>query len=159
MHKEKKSGMYKVARFIVQKRKAFLLLFAVGIIYSVICIPKVSVNYDITKYLPEDTDTRRGLTIMEEEFTTYGTANVLVKNITYETAEEINEEFQAIDGVKMVEFNGTEDHYKDSAALYAVTLKKAAKPTITWPPWRRCVRWSGLTTATYQPKSETPSPT
>ena len=127
MHKEKKSGMYKVARFIVQKRKAFLLLFVVGIIYSVICIPKVSVNYDITKYLPEDTDTRRGLTIMEEEFTTYGTANVLVKNITYETAEEINEEFQAIDGVKMVEFDDTEDHYKDSAALYAVTLKESGE--------------------------------
>ena len=127
MHKEKKSGMYKVARFIVQKRKAFLLLFVVGIIYSVICIPKVSVNYDITKYLPEDTDTRRGLTIMEEEFTTYGTANVLVKNITYETAEEINQEFQAIDGVKMVEFDDTEDHYKDSAALYAVTLKESGE--------------------------------
>lgn len=127
MHKEKESGMYKVARFIVQKRKAFLLLFVVGIIYSVICIPKVSVNYDITKYLPENTDTRRGLTLMEEEFTTFGTANVLVKNITYETAESINEELQAVDGVKMVEFDGSKDHYKDSAALYAVTLNESGE--------------------------------
>ena len=127
MHKEKESGMYKVARFIVQKRKAFLLLFVVGIIYSVICIPKVSVNYDITKYLPENTDTRRGLTLMEEEFTTFGTANVLVKNITYETAESINERLQAVDGVKMVEFDGTASHYKDSAALYAVTLNESGE--------------------------------
>ena len=110
MHQGKESGMYKVARFIVQKRKAFLLLFAVGIIYSIICIPKVSVNYDITKYLPEDTDTRRGLTIMEDEFSTYGTANVLIKNITYETAEGIYEDFQAVDGVKMVGFDDSEDH-------------------------------------------------
>lgn len=127
MHQGKESGMYKVARFIVQKRKAFLLLFAVGIIYSIICIPKVSVNYDITKYLPEDTDTRRGLTIMEEEFSTYGTANVLIKNITYETAEGIYEDLQAVDGVKMVDFDGSEDHYKDSAALYAVTLNESGE--------------------------------
>lgn len=127
MHQGKESGMYKVARFIVQKRKAFLLLFAVGIIYSIICIPKVSVNYDITKYLPEDTDTRRGLTIMEDEFSTYGTANVLIKNITYETAEGIYEDFQAVDGVKMVGFDDSEDHYKDSAALYAVTLNESGE--------------------------------
>ena len=127
MHQEKESGMYRVARFIVQKRKAFLLLFAVGIIYSIICIPKVSVNYDITKYLPEGTDTRRGLTIMEEEFSTYGTANVLIKNITYETAEGIYEDLQAVDGVKMVSFDDSEDHYKDASALYAVTLNESGE--------------------------------
>ena len=39
---------------------------------------------------------------IRDRFTTFGTANVLVKNITYETAESINERLQAVDGVKMV---------------------------------------------------------
>lgn len=32
-----------------------------------------------------------------------------------------------MDGVKMVEFDGSKDHYKDSAALYAVTLNESGE--------------------------------
>ena len=39
----------------------------------VISIPKVQVNNDISSYLPEETETRRGLTLMDDEFITYDT--------------------------------------------------------------------------------------
>ena len=45
------------------------------------------VNDDITVFLPADTDTRRGLTVMEEEFVTYADAKVMLANTTYERAE------------------------------------------------------------------------
>lgn len=45
------------------------------------------VNDDITAFLPADTDTRRGLTVMEEEFVTYADAKVMLANTTYERAE------------------------------------------------------------------------
>ena len=86
---EKKTSnqfMMKLAAFIVNKRKAFIALFALACIYSAISISKVTVIDDLTKYLPETTETRQGLDIMDEEFTTFGSAKILVSNITYEKA-------------------------------------------------------------------------
>ncbi|MCC8168892.1 MAG: MMPL family transporter, partial [Oscillospiraceae bacterium] len=90
--------------------------------YCVICIPKVRVNNDITSYLDESTETKIGIDIMDSEFTTYGTAKVMVSNITYEKAESICDEINEIDNVKSVDFDDTEEHYNDSAALFSVTF-------------------------------------
>ena len=84
--------MMRIAKFIVNKRKAFLALFALACVYSVISIPKVEVIEDVTEYLPKTTETRRGLDTMEEEFTTFGTARVMVSHVTYEMAEELAEQ-------------------------------------------------------------------
>ena len=81
--KEKGNFWLTVATFIVNKRKAIYVLFFIAIIYSVVSVNKVSVNQDITKYLPADSETNRGLTLMEEQFLTYGSARVMVSNITY----------------------------------------------------------------------------
>ena len=81
-----------LAAFIVNKRKAFIALFALACIYSAVSIPKVGVVNDLTEYLPESTETRQGLDIMNEEFTTFGTAKILVSNITYEKALKLGEE-------------------------------------------------------------------
>lgn len=54
------------------------------------------VNDDITAFLPADTDTRRGLTVMEEEFVTYADAKVMLANTTYERAEAVAEELSAL---------------------------------------------------------------
>ena len=86
---ETETPMYKIAAFIVDKRNLFFLLFIFALIFSVFSKNWVSVENDITKYLPETTETRQGLTLMDEEFITYGTASVMVSNITYQTAEEL----------------------------------------------------------------------
>ena len=54
--KEKGNFWLTVATFIVNKRKAFLVLFAIACIYCAACMNKVSVNQDITKYLPADSE-------------------------------------------------------------------------------------------------------
>ena len=36
----------------------------------------VAVNDDLTSYLPDDTETRQGLTVMDEEFVTFGTNRI-----------------------------------------------------------------------------------
>lgn len=48
----------------------------IAVIYSVASMNKVSVNQDITKYLPADSETNRGLSLMEEQFLTYGSARL-----------------------------------------------------------------------------------
>ena len=112
--------MIKLATFIVDKRNIIYMCFAIALIYCLISIPKVKVNSDITSYLPADTETRQSLDIMDKEFTTYGTAKVMVANITYENGEALQKQIEKIDGIKGVEYDNTEEHYKDASALFKV---------------------------------------
>ena len=120
--KPKGSGMEKIATFIVDKRNLFFLLYAFALIFSIVATGWVKVENDITTYLPEDTETRQGLTVMNDNFVTYGTARVMVSNVTYETAENICRDLESIDGVTSVDFDDTTDHYKSASALFSVTF-------------------------------------
>lgn len=120
--KPKGSGMEKIATFIVDKRNLFFLLYAFALIFSIVATGWVKVENDITTYLPEDTETRQGLTVMNDNFVTYGTARVMVSNVTYETAEDICSDLESIDGVTSVDFDDTTDHYKSASALFSVTF-------------------------------------
>ena len=120
--KPKGSGMEKIATFIVDKRNLFFLLYAFALIFSIVATGWVKVENDITTYLPEDTETRQGLTVMNDNFVTYGTARVMVSNVTYETAENICSDLESMDGVTSVDFDDTTDHYKSASALFSVTF-------------------------------------
>ena len=124
MSEERKSEdfMLKLARFIVDKRKAFYLVFLAAVVFCAASVSKVQVNNDITSYLPADTETRRGLTLMEEEFTTLGSGQFMLTNITYDEADQVAKEIEHIDGVSGVEFDDTEKHYTGSSALITVTF-------------------------------------
>ena len=128
MAKEKKdeSFMVKLATLIVDKRKGFYLVFIVLCVFSVLCMNKVKVNNDLTTYLPDTTETRRGLTRMDEQFITYGSARILVCNITYDEAEKLSEKIKEMPGVSMLDFDDTKDHYHDMEALYSVTFDEDA---------------------------------
>ena len=122
---DKKSGgsfMQKVAAVIVDRKTFFFLTFIVMAIFCVFSRNWVNVNDDITSYLAKDTETRRGLDIMESEFTTFATANVMVSSITYDAAAKLAPQIEVINGVHSVEFDDTEDHYKNASALFAVTF-------------------------------------
>ncbi|MFQ6831314.1 efflux RND transporter permease subunit [Butyricicoccus pullicaecorum] len=124
MSEERKSEdfMLKLARFIVDKRKAFYLVFLAAVLFCAASVSKVHVNNDITSYLPVDTETRRGLTLMEEEFTTLGSGQFMLTNITYDEADQVADEIEQVDGVSSVEFDDTEKHYTGSSALITVTF-------------------------------------
>ncbi|MGI5933768.1 MAG: efflux RND transporter permease subunit [Lawsonibacter sp.] len=124
MEHEKKteSPMLKLARFIVDKRKAFYLIFLASFIFCAVSISKVHVNDDITTYLPAYTETRRGLTLMDEEFITLGSANIMVSNITYDAAYALSLKIEKVPGISSVEFDDTREHYHDSAALFTISF-------------------------------------
>lgn len=121
---KKESPIYKLARFIVDKRKAFYLVFLAACLFCAASISKVEVNNDITSYLPPETETRRGLSLMEEEFTTLGSARVMAANITYEQAARLAEALEEVEGVAGVVFDGTEDHYQNASALFDVSFEE-----------------------------------
>lgn len=137
--KEKGNFWLTLANFIVNKRKAFLVLFAIACVYCAFCMNKTTVNQDITKYLPADSETRIGLTLMDEQFVTYGNARIMVSNITWSDADALVTNLEQIKGVKEVAFDNSEDYYRGTNALFEVTfdgteddeISKNAKKEVT----------------------------
>ena len=128
---EKQSPIQHLAAFIVDKRKVFYLLFIGLCIFCVFSSGWVSVNDDLTSYLPEETETRRGLTAMDAEFVTFGDSRALVDNVSAAQAHVLRERLEAVDGVKSVEFDGSEDCYQNGAALFSVTYDGAADDDVS----------------------------
>ena len=120
--KPKGNAMEKLATFIVDKRNLFFLLYIFALIFSAVATGWVKVENDITTYLPDSTETRQGLTVMNDNFITYGSARVMVSNVTYDTALDLQEVIEDIDGVDTVEFDATKDHFSDASALYTVSF-------------------------------------
>ena len=97
--KENESFMIKAATFIVDKRNLFFLIFGILIIFSLVSSSWVNVENSLSAYLPASTETSKGLSRMEDEFITYGSAKVMVTNITYDTACEISDMIENMDSV------------------------------------------------------------
>ena len=128
MEKDKKenSFMIRLSTLIVDKRKGFYLIFIMLILFSVASMNRVNVNNDLTSYLPDTTETRQGLDLMEEQFITYGTARVMVCNITCEEAEELAERLESMEGVSMLDFDDSPEHYHNMEALFDITFDGTA---------------------------------
>lgn len=105
--------MVKVATFIVDKRNLFFLIFGIAIIFSLVSSSWVKVENALSAYLPDSTETSKGLSRMENEFITYGSAKIMVTNITYETACEISDMIEDMDSVVMLTFDDTSEHYNN----------------------------------------------
>ena len=101
---EKPSFFEKLATLIVDKRNLIFFLYACALIFCLFSRNWVSVCNDITEYLPDTTETRQGLTLMEEEFTTFGTARVMVSNVTYDIAADLASQMEEIEGVTSASF-------------------------------------------------------
>ena len=137
---EKPSFFEKLATLIVDKRNLIFFLYACALIFCLFSRNWVSVCNDITEYLPDTTETRQGLTLMEEEFTTFGTARVMVSNVTYDIAADLASQMEEIEGVTSASFGrsdagaDTEDdsepetpediaeYFKGTDALISVTF-------------------------------------
>lgn len=128
---KKQSFTEKVAEFIVDRRKGFYLIYILLIIFSIFSSGWVVVNNEITDYLPSETETRRGLVLMDNEFTTYATAEVMLDNISYDDAQKLCDTLCEIEGVKEIEFDETENHYTKGAALFSITFDGASSDDIT----------------------------
>ena len=97
--KQRKSPMETLAAFIVDKRTLIFFFYVAAMIFSVFSQSWVNVENDITAYLPEDTETRQGLSIMEEELTTYGTARIVIAHSSRDLAEALASQMEQLEGV------------------------------------------------------------
>ena len=116
------SFMLKLSRFIVDKRNLVFLIVIIGLIFSVFSRSWVQVESDLTAYLPESSQTRQALDVMDDQFITFGTARVMAANIPLADAFDMQERLEALDGVQGVEFDETDAHYSSVSALFSVTF-------------------------------------
>ena len=120
--------MKKVADFIVEKRYIVILFF---IIITGVCLfltTKVNINYDITKYLPKDSETRVGMDIMEEEFGEAETSTlyVMFENVSGKE-KKLLKELESVKGVSSVDYDKSETYNKDNYTLYILNVDDTAK--------------------------------
>ena len=111
-----------LATFIVDKKSLFFLLYGIAMLFSIFSMGWVEVENDVTTYLPDDTETRQGIVVMNDNFTTFATAKVMVSNISYQTAEEIKDMLEDVEGVQMISFDNTQDHFRNATALYDLSF-------------------------------------
>ena len=120
--KKEHSFMLKLATFIVDKRNLFFLITIIALIFSAFSRNWVEVENSLSFYLPEESETKQALDVMADQFTTYGTAQVMVANITYNEASALNERIAQVKGVQSFAFDQTTEHYAHSSALFTVTF-------------------------------------
>ena len=119
---QKPTLMTKIATLIVDKRNLFFLFTIIMLVFSAFSRSWVNVENQLTTYLPDDSETKQALDVMGDQFTTYGTAEVMVENVTYDEARRLYDLVTAVKGVQSVSFDETTDHYNAASALYSVTF-------------------------------------
>lgn len=131
-----KSEGHRPVDLIIHRRKEIEKIFLVLVVLSLLCIPMVGVNYDLTKYLPDSSPSAQALDIMQEEFTYPGMGRVMLQDVTLYEAKNIKDRIADVDGVDMVmwcdtttniygsslfiDYSSIEDYYKDGNAYMDV---------------------------------------
>lgn len=112
---------------IIKKGKAkvaaAVLLFLAAAVLAAVFMGKVAINYNLADYLGSDTQTKTALDIIDDEFGMTGSIQVMVKNVSEETADEMLEKLENIPNVLNVSFDKySETYYKDGNALFLVII-------------------------------------
>lgn len=109
--------------FAKSKKYIVIALFLAAAVLSVMLVGKVSINYNISDYLNEDTETKISLEILKDEFGTTSDVQVMIEDITVDTAKEVQNRLKNIQNVLTVSFNeNDEGYYKDGNALFVVLV-------------------------------------
>ena len=117
----------KVVDFLTKKR---LLIFIITIILAIgsgIAMLFVNINKDMTKYLPEDSQMKQGMEIMENEFvttTTNETFKIMFEDLESNDKQTIFEELSNYEGVENVLYDeNSADYNKENYTLYVIETK------------------------------------
>ncbi len=120
--------MKKLAEILVTRRILIFSLMMLLAVFSAFLIPRVKVNTDMTKYLPESSSMKKGIDILMEEFTgledlaTGGTTvRVMFRGLTEKEKPAMEKELAALPNVDYVSWQAGDVRYeKGEYSLYIV---------------------------------------
>lgn len=114
--------MKRLTNFIVNKRNIILSAMLILTAVCAFLMPKVSVNSDMTKYLPDDSSMKQGISLMEKEFPTEEenyTVRVMFKGLDIEKKAEVKDALAAIENVDSVVYDmDSSDYNSGEYTLY-----------------------------------------
>lgn len=115
---QKPSPLHRASEWIVDHYRLFFVVFAALLVFSAVASGWVKVENDVAAYLPADSETRQGLDIMEQEFQTYGSAKILLRDTDADAAAATAEQIHAVDGVDSCTYTMSDT----GSALLSVSL-------------------------------------
>lgn len=117
----------KITDIIVDKR---YIVIAVVLIITAGCaflLPKVNINTDMTKYLPDDSNMKQGIDIMAKDFPDIeenSTIRVMFRDLTDEQKPEMKQKLEHIKNVDSVDYEADSSSYnKKNCTLYIVNTQ------------------------------------
>lgn len=136
--------MRKFYSWIVNNTKKILVIFIVLAVTGAVLKNLVTVNYNMTDYLPEDSPSTLSLDKMNEEFDgAIPNARVMVRNVSIAEALEYKEKLENCEGVddviwlddsvniyqplELADTETVETYYKDNNALFTVIVNSNDK--------------------------------
>lgn len=131
--------MKNIFKEIIKHPRAVILAFLLMIGLSIFFYPKISVNYDINDYLPEDSDSTIALNKMNEEYDDpIPNARIMIKGVTINEALDYIGKIEKVKGVESVNWlddvidlkkpldtydkDLIDNYYKDKNALINVSI-------------------------------------
>ena len=116
--------MKKITDFIVDNRISILILFIILSGISLYVGTKVNINSDISKYLPETSETRKGMDIMEDNFEEIksSTLNIMFEGLNDQEKKEILDELTGVSGVESVTWDESSKYNKDDYTMYVINV-------------------------------------
>ncbi|MDD2971629.1 MAG: MMPL family transporter [Lachnospiraceae bacterium] len=138
----------KLISFIIHKHKMIEKVFMVLVFASILAILVVGINYDLSKYLPENSQSSQGIDIIEDEFGYPGSAQLMIEDVSLYEAKDYKDKIEKIPGVDEVAWADTmgqiyvgedfieaqdfDDYYKDRCALMNISFVNGDSDTITY---------------------------
>lgn len=126
----------KIAEFIVKNRNKIGIIFIVATVISILLIPSVKINYNLSEYISDTERAKRGMNIVEEEFAMQGFARVMINDVSLIEAKEYKNQIEKVDGVDMVVWlddsidiyrpldfiseDVLRDYYNDGSAIFEI---------------------------------------
>lgn len=96
----------KLASWITKHPKTVILIAVALLIPSILSFIFTPVNYDILSYLPESLDSVKGINILDEDFNEASMGIVVLKDVDWDEAKNLENSISAIEAVKTVLWMG-----------------------------------------------------
>lgn len=116
--------MRKITDFIVEKRNYILIIFIILSFVSLYIGTKVNINNDISKYLPENSETKIGMNIMNDKFDEIKQSQlyIMFKDLSKDEKIKMKEELSNIKNVSSVDYDDTDKYNNEEYSLYIINI-------------------------------------
>ena len=112
----------RIAEILVDRRRIIFVLMMILALVSLALIPRVRVNTDMTRYLPDSSPMKQGVDLMAREFpdmSVPNTVRVMFRGLTQEEKETVLEQLKETPHAEAVSYQPDDPRYeKDGYTLF-----------------------------------------